>query len=124
MVVVVDDPGGMAGRIRIAMSVRGITNESELARRTGESRQTINRWLNGHAHTMRAASFIRLAIALDVNGVWLALGRSNMSRPLSMSPDESQMLEMFRAATPENRRLGLDLLSGLNRRVPPPTDIG
>lgn len=124
MVVHLDDPAAFAERIRMAMSARGIDSEAELARRTGESRQTINRWLNGHAHTMRAPSFMRVCIALNVNGVWLALGQSNMSRAISMSPDESRLVELFRAAPPSQQQAVLALLESVLPLRTPPQDLG
>lgn len=124
MAVDFDEAGDFAGRIRLAMAVRGITSEAELSRRCGESRQTVNRWLRGHADSMRAQSFMRLALALNVNGVWLALGQSNMTRPITLSADESQLIELFRASSPEQQSAILGLLHSLPRPSDPPQDIG
>ena len=124
MVAEIGEAGDFSGRIRLAMAVRGINSEAELSRRCGVSRQTLNRWINGHAETMRAQQFIKLALVLDVNGVWLALGESNMTRPMSMSPDESKMLELFRACQPTQREAILNLLHTFGRPSDPPPDIG
>lgn len=69
---------GFRDRLRLAMSVRGIT-QTELGKRIGVRQATVSQWLSRtNPSEPKADQLLRLPDALGINGHWLLTGRGSM----------------------------------------------
>ena len=124
MTVELPDPAAMAERLRDAMAIRGITSPAELARRVNVPRQTVTRWMHRMPNKMELSAFLRLLLVLNVSGYWLVNGGDRLQRAQLVTPDESHLLDLYRAASSHQRDAFLSLLSTMTRVTDPPEDIG
>ncbi len=91
----------MKSRIHAAMAWRGVSSQSELARRLSltsgrqYSRQTVNNWLLGKVENMSHDALFDLAATLEVSARWLAQGKPNPpDRPIWLSADQGKLLAL------------------------------
>ena len=88
-------------RLKVLRIEAGLTQE-ELAQRIGLKKQNISRYENSHCEpNIRTAK--RIADALGVTIEEMAVGISVKDTPapaLSLSPDESQLIQDYRGLTP------------------------
>lgn len=111
------DPKGMSERIKLSMQMRGVKSAAELARRIGEPRQNVSRWLKGEVGSIDCIVFIRLFHFLKVSGTWLATGVGIPNRPFDLTEQEIRMLELFRSVTPERQDALIRLAEEMRSRV-------
>src|SRR5690625_373195 len=71
-------------------------NQRRLAEYCGVKPPSVNDWFSGATKSLRGESLVKAAEFLQVDELWLATGKGNMSR----SADKSEKLE----AEPENKR--------------------
>ena len=103
-----------AERLKIAMSNAKI-KQIELARITGIDRGTINNYVLGK-YEPKSTAINKMAIALDVNEMWLWGYDLPMDREkktpdkLELSEGEELLLELFRQVPVESQQMVLDML--------------
>ncbi|MEZ4416215.1 MAG: helix-turn-helix transcriptional regulator [Gemmatimonadota bacterium] len=69
---------GFRDRLRLAMSIRGVT-QTELGKRIGVRQATVSQWLSRtNPSEPKADQLLRLPEALGINGHWLLTGRGSM----------------------------------------------
>ena len=109
-------------RIRQAR-VQASLSQSQLARLMGVSRSACNQWESGAGPAPRRERLARLAQLLSVQYEWLATG-AGLAQPSAvkesrghyapvLSPDQQELLEIYRAMTPKRRSALLDFLRAL-----------
>jgi transcriptional regulator with XRE-family HTH domain len=107
-------------RIKIARKSAGIT-QGELARRIstlrGEklSRAAVSKWEKDQVSTMEMENIFAAADVTEINARWLALGTGTPVRWVNLTPEESHLIEMFRALAQDYR----DRLIGVASAFPP-----
>ena len=86
-------------RQRLRASMIGVDlSPAQMARRIGVSRQTVYRWLAcDEAPAIDGKILIRLADAVRVAGRYLLIGGNEPALCATLTPDESILLERFRA---------------------------
>ena len=93
-----EDGRTFAERLRIAMDHAGLPptdKGSALGERLGLSRQTCNQWVNAIA-VPELALMVKIADSLEVNPLWLALGDRPMEVGRGVSPDELEVVHIYR----------------------------
>lgn len=112
----------LAERIRAAMAQSGISNPSELARRMGVSRQTVQNWVTGRTDKLTPEMLYKLCDAVNVNGRWMALGPPHSPvRPRFLTPDEDEILQIARELPEEAREQWVSIGRTLVRANPSPS---
>lgn len=76
--------GSMSDRISIKRRSLGIS-QTELAKRIGCSRQTVNMWERGHVKDLTGQHLRGLAKELSVEPAWILTGRSDQERSNSIN---------------------------------------
>jgi len=108
---------GIGDRIKQAREATGMT-QAELGRRLGVTRSGVSQWENERtAPTTRNISAI--AVALDVSWDWLTTGREGIGdgaarggyrEGVRLNVEELEMVERYRRASPERRRIAVEML--------------
>lgn len=112
----------LAERIRAAMAQAGISTPSELARKMGVSRQTVQNWVIGRSKNLTPEMLYKLCDAVNVNGRWMALGPPHSPvKPSFLTPDEAELLQIARELPEESREHWVSIGRSLVRASPTPT---
>jgi transcriptional regulator with XRE-family HTH domain len=109
---------GIGNRIKKAREATGMS-QAEMGRRLGVTRSGVSQWENERtAPTTRNISAI--AVLLDVSWEWLTTGREGVEdapgarggyrEGLRLNADERELIERYRRANPERRRLSVEML--------------
>ena len=108
----------MGDRIRQAREATGMT-QAEMGRRLEITRSGVSQWENERtAPTTRNISAI--AVLLDVSWEWLTTGREGVGddpvvrgsyrEGVRLNAEERELIERFRSASAERRRLAVEML--------------
>lgn len=103
----------MADRIREARSGTGLS-QAEAGRQLGVTRSGVSQWENGHTYPS-VRHLAAMAELYDVSSEWLATGREDGPRRevregLRLTARERELVERYRAAGADRRRLVLEML--------------
>lgn len=90
-------------RIHVGMAANGISSLTELARRTGVSRQTVRRWLQEPDAHIDVRTGIRLADAVHLSLRWMISGEGIPSPRVDLRPDEAALVAEYRRIPRRNR---------------------
>ena len=102
-------------KLKAALAIRGLT-QGQLKVLAGVSQSAISRSLSGE--TVPAVDIAaRLARALDVSLDWLC--DLPPRTPGELTPDETELLNRYRAATPALRAITLNAALAILKAVPP-----
>ena len=114
----------LAERIRAAMAQAGIANPTQLARKMGVSRQTVQNWVSGRTDKITPEMLYKLCDAVNVNGRWMAMGGDHSPvRPRFLTPDEDELLQISRALSEEAREQWVSLGRTLVRANVPQSTV-
>jgi transcriptional regulator with XRE-family HTH domain len=109
--------GTMSERIAAKRRDLGIS-QTELAKRVGCSRQTVNMWERGHVHDLSGPHLRALAEIFKVEPAWIVSG--GRSRGATGAMDEAisdpELYRRIHLLTPEERDEVLALLDKLDRK--------
>jgi transcriptional regulator with XRE-family HTH domain len=83
-------------------------SQSELARRVGVTRASVNGWLQGRAVNIRPHHLFPLADQLGVEARWLATGRGPRDKQ-PMSNGELKLISEYRSL-PDDQRNAVELI--------------
>ncbi len=78
-------------------------SQSELARRIRVMPSAINHIESGRTKAVKADTILALAAALGVSAYWLETGRGSPSADARLSPEESELLTLYRMLDPARR---------------------
>jgi transcriptional regulator with XRE-family HTH domain len=96
-------------RIRELRQLRGVT-QAELARRTGVTASAVSQWEGKQVTGLKGSTLVRVAQALGVEASDLMNGAEPT---LSLSPDEDELLQAFRALPYGHRVLAVKIIKAL-----------
>lgn len=112
---------GIRTRIRAALDTAQMS-QSELARKIGVQPSAVNHWLSGRSKALKAENLVRIAKALSVSADWLETGMGSIKPEASLTREEAEVIELYRALTPQMRetwiKVGRDLIP--KAEDPPP----
>lgn len=110
----------LAERIRAAMAQAMISTPSDLARKMGVSRQTVQNWISGRSDKITPDMLYKLCDAVNVNGRWMALGPPHSPvKPTFLTPDDGEVLEISRALDDATREQWVSVGRSLVRAATP-----
>jgi transcriptional regulator with XRE-family HTH domain len=87
----------LAKRVYAAMRHAGITEQKDLAKAIGVSKQAVQKWLSGKSDYIRPEHLFKIADVTKINARWIALGEGAPVRPTYLTPEESELVEIYRA---------------------------
>jgi transcriptional regulator with XRE-family HTH domain len=93
----------IGARIAAARRARGWT-QGELAAQVGVSRSAVAQWETGRAGQV-TANLSRIAAALDVGVEHLVQGEDSRAPAQAINAEETAMLRLFRACSPDDRQI-------------------
>lgn len=96
-------------RIRELRQLRGVS-QAELARRTGVTASAVSQWEGKQVTGLKGSTLVRVAKALSVEASDLMDGAEPT---LSLSPDEDELLQAFRALPYGHRVLAVKIIKAL-----------
>lgn len=101
-------------RIKLARLKAGVT-KSALSKAARVSPSAVTQWENGDTKTLKSASLLAAAKALNVNYDWLATGKGDaVSEPptehSTLTPEEADLVERYRSCD-KRWQLSIRLLS-------------
>lgn len=112
----------LAERIRAAMAHAGIANPTQLAKKMGVSRQTVQNWMSGRTDKITPEMLYKLCDVVKVNGRWMALGGDHSPvMPTFLSPDENEILQIARTLPEEARDQWVSIGRTLVKTGSPPS---
>jgi hypothetical protein len=100
-----EDPGTLAGRLRLAMEAKNRMNANQLAIATGFTRQQVGKVLNGVTKKLLWDTAVIYAGVLGIRPDWLQDGELPMYPiPRLKSDEEIRLIEDFRHMSPSHQR--------------------
>lgn len=96
----------MAQRIRTARKAAGLS-QSEVARKLGVQPSAVNHMESGRTKSLKADTILRLAQTIGVSAYWLETGEGSPSPDNRLTPDETEVLDLYRSLTEQNREAWL-----------------
>lgn len=100
-----DETGTLAGRLALAMELRGKTNPSQIETATGITRQALYRVLDGKTEKLTWVILVKLADHLGVRPEWLQDGVLPMHKVPELKDDEEiRLIDDFRHMSPHHQR--------------------
>lgn len=82
-------------RFAAAMANQPQWDPVRLAEQVGCTRQVLYNYLNGKNSSIDALLLNEIARKLEVSAGWLLTGQGTMSRPVALSPDQMQVLDLL-----------------------------
>lgn len=99
------DTGTLAGRLALAMELKGRMNANQLAERTGKTRQAVGKVLNGKTQQLYWDTAVEYATELGVRPEWLQKGILPMYPAPELKDDEEiKLIEDFRHMSASHQR--------------------
>ncbi len=102
----------MAEKIRMLRKERGLTLE-EVGDRVGVGKSTVRKWESGEIANMRRDKIALLAAALGVEPSYLMGWNENEKTTDKLAPDESELLDSYRALNAAGQSIALNTVKGL-----------
>lgn len=90
-------PLTLVQRIKLGCANAGIVSDSDLSRRMGINRQTVNRWTTGKGDKIQPEMLVKLADALNVSLRWLATGTGEMAKEARLTHQEIEILALWKS---------------------------
>ncbi len=106
------DTVDMAEKIRMLRKERGLTLE-EVGDRVGVGKSTVRKWESGEIANMRRDKIALLAAALGVEPSYLMGWNENEKTTDNLAPDESELLDSYRALNAAGQSIALNTVKGL-----------
>lgn len=103
----------MGARIHDGMIQSGICSARALARKTEIPAQTVHRWMHEELSIVDADLLLRISDVVGLSAAWLLRGDVSPTKPVRVTPTESQLIEQFRALCPASRTIVLHCISDL-----------
>lgn len=103
----------MGSRIHDGMIQSGIGSVRELARKVDVPVQTLHRWMHEELRSVDAAILLRISDVVGLSAAWLLHGDVSPTKPVRVTPTESQLIEQFRALCPASKTIVLHCISDL-----------
>ena len=91
----------------------GLT-QSELAKAAGVSRPAVAQWESGKTKNLKMSHLFKVAKALNIDPESLVPSMEEDDEPLT--PEETKLLELFRALSRSEKSTILKMLGGLSER--------
>lgn len=88
-------------RIKNAKNISGLTND-ELSEKSGVPFSTLNKILSGETTEPKLPAIMAIASSLGVSADYLIYGVRDSSS-VSLSPDESRLLDLYRDLNPQGK---------------------
>lgn len=101
-------------RIKQAIGYSGL-KPSEIAQRSGVSKQVVNGWLSGATKTIRSTHLFPAARTLGVSAEWLSSGKGQMERMDTLTSAESLLIKRYRTLGPKEQGQIDGLIESLQR---------
>ena len=92
----------LAQRIKAARDAAGLS-QSEVARRLGLRPSAVNHMESGRTKSLKAETILTLAQCLSVSAYWLETGHGSPSPDNRLTPDESEVIALYRSMNEGNR---------------------
>ncbi len=99
---------GIGDRLR---GVRGQLTQAEFSARLGVHRKTVERWESGE-RIPDGESLLSLKREFGIDPGWLLTGEGDRPSTATLSPDESELLALFRAAPLAVKAAAIGALQG------------
>ena len=98
----------LAKRVRGARLGAGLS-QSALARRIGLAPSAINHMESGRTAALKAETILALADALSVSAYWLETGHGSPAPDARLTPEESEVLQLYRGLNPVHKDAWLSM---------------